>query len=190
MRSIKFEISPNGHSGWAYAVRLTASYLSGARKADELLGKLPADLPQTTRASSQSLFLGALRHGHRIQQALQPLLRKAPRPMVQAVLLVAGYECISEARERQPKIVHHAVEQAKPLVQQSELGLLNAVLRKLGPALRATPSDDWPAFYSHPAWLVRHWLDTFGADDTQQLLEWNQQIPQTYLKTYGTPCRA
>lgn len=184
MRSIKFDISSTADSGWDFAVLLVENYLSGARKADELLGDLPSDLPGQTRATAQSLFLGALRHGHRVEGALKPMLRKSPRPIIQAVLIVAGYEFLSEGAERHPKIVHHAVERAKRLVKQSELGLLNAVLRKLGPALLATPLMDFAAYYSHPEWLVSRWLDEFGTEATERLLQWNQQIPQTYLKSY------
>lgn len=187
MRSIKFDISPKTASGWVCAVLLTETYLSGSRKADELLGELPEALATQTRASCQSLFLGSLRHGHRTKQALRPMLRKAPRPIVEAVLLVAGYEFLSESAERHPKIVHHAVEQAKQLVKQSDLGLLNAVLRKLGPALLQTTEADFAAFYSHPQWLVSRWIEEFGTNATTQLLAWNQQIPKTYLKSYTEP---
>ena len=186
MRSIKFEISSKAESGWVYAVLLTENYLSGSRKADELLGELPPEIAGQTRSSAQSLFLGALRHGHRIRKALKPLLRKAPRPIVEAVLLVTGFELISESAERHPKIVHHAVGQAKSLVKQSEQGLLNAVLRKLGPALAAIPQKDFAGFFSHPQWLISRWVDEFGADATCQLLTWNQQIPKTYLKSFST----
>ncbi|MGB0416451.1 MAG: RsmB/NOP family class I SAM-dependent RNA methyltransferase [Coraliomargarita sp.] len=187
MRSIKFDISSKAHCGWIYAVILTENYLSGSRKADELLGELPEDLNQQARARCQSLFLGALRHGHRVQGTLKPMLRKTPRPIVEAVLFVAGYEFLSEPAERQPKIVHYAVEQAKKLVKQSELGLLNAILRKLGPALLDIPATNFAANYSHPQWLVSRWVEEFGPVTTEKLLKWNQQIPQTYVKSFDHP---
>lgn len=187
MRSIKFEISNPSASAWDCAVALTEAYLSQNCKADELLDRLPDSISGQRRASCQSLFLGALRHGHRTRAALKPMLRKAPRPTVEAVFLVAGYELLSESQEKHPKVVHHAVERAKKLVKKAELGLINAVLRKLQKALHEIPSEQAPAFYSHPDWLVEHWNKEFGPEATTKLLDWNQQIPSNYLKTAGSP---
>lgn len=185
MRSIKFEISNPSASAWDLAVALTEAYLREGCKADELLDRLPDSISGQRRASCQSLFLGALRHGHRTRAALKPMLRKSPRPMVEAVFLVAGYELLSEPLEKHPKVVHHAVERAKKLVKKAELGLINAVLRKLQKALHDISAEETSAFYSHPDWLVEHWNKEFGTEDTAQLLDWNQQIPTNYLKTSG-----
>ncbi len=185
MRSIKFEISNPKATAWDCAVALTEAYLREGCKADELLDHLPESISGQRRTSCQSLFLGALRHGHRTLIALKPMLRKAPRPMVQAVFLVAGYELLSEPVDKHPKVVHHAVEHAKKLVKKAELGLINAVLRKLQKALHDIPVEETSAFYSHPDWLVEHWSKQFSTEATAKLLHWNQQIPSNYLKTSG-----
>lgn len=80
-----------------------------------------------------------------------------------------------------PKIVHHAVEQTKALASPSEARMVNAVVRKLAPALvAAAPASNAEGatlgeFFSHPSWLVERWLNQFGPDATRKLLEWNQQ---------------
>ena len=84
-------------------------------------------------------------------------------------------------------MVHHAVEQAKKLVRKAELGLINAVLRKLQKALHEIPVMERAAFFNHPAWLVKRWNHEFSPDATARLLEWNQQIPSNYLKTSSRP---
>jgi len=163
---------------------LVESYLSENLKANQLLDRLPAAFSGERRSICQSLFLGALRHGHRVEYALKPLLRKKPRPLVQAILLVAGYELLAAEADRMPKIVHHAVERGKKFVAKSEAGFLNAVLRKLPPALIAiSPEDNPAAYYSHPEWLIKRWQKEFP-NEVKDLLEWNQQIPATYLKIY------
>lgn len=187
MRSIKFSLSkkpPTEWNGWDTAVYLVEGYLSAKLKADQVLENLPREFVGQERSRCQSLFLGALRHGHRTRRACQPLLRKQPQARVEAVLLVAGFEINDESVERHPKVVHHAVERSKGMLRASEQGFLNAVLRKLPSQIEALrASDDLAARHSHPDWLVQNWVDTFGTQDTEELLEWNQQIPHFYFKT-------
>lgn len=175
-------------NAWDAAVLLVEAYFNSQLKADQVLELLPSEFIGQRRASCQSLFLGALRHGHRSRAACRPLLRKAPRPLVEAILLVAGFEFFSEPPERQPKIVHHAVERSKQLVNRYEQGFLNAVLRKLPAAIAAIERDSAPAeFYSHPDWLVAHWIRQFGLEDTHALLCWNQKIPNQTIRFYKNP---
>lgn len=184
MRSIKFSLSRKSTTGWDAAVLLTEAYLTSDRKADQLLDELPVNFIGERRATCQSLFLGALRHGHRTRAALKGLLRKKAKPGVEAILLVTGYELLEAESERHPKIIHHAVERSKALVNRFEQGFLNAVLRKLPAALALISPDKAPAaYFSHPEWLVARWQKEFPEDYTR-LLEWNQTIPSTYLKIY------
>lgn len=184
MRSIKFSLSRKSATGWDAAVLLTEAYLAGDRKADQLLDELPEDFIGDRRATCQSLFLGALRHGHRTRAAFEGLIRKRTKPEVEAIILVTGYELLDAEPERRPKIIHHAVERSKKRVNRFEQGFLNAVLRKLPAALTETDSQASPAaYFSHPEWLVARWKKEFPESHTR-LLEWNQGVPVTYLKIY------
>jgi 16S rRNA (cytosine967-C5)-methyltransferase len=188
MRSIKFNLSTPAATGWDAAITLTEAYLTENLKANQLLDRLPAAFTGERRAACQSLFLGALRHGHRVQHALKPFIRQKPRALIEAIFLVAGYEMLSADAAKYPQIVHHAVERSKQAAAQSETGLLNAVLRKLPEALEAThPSNKPDAHFSHPKWLFKRWNKEFGAQTTLKLMEWNQRTPATYLKLYETP---
>ena len=171
--------------GWDAAVYLMEAYLIGEQKADQLLDQLPENFIGERRAACQSLFLGALRHGHLTRAALQGLLRKKTKSSVEAILLVSGYEMLDAEADRHPKIIHHAVERSKQVVNRFEQGFLNAILRKLPSALEQINAQKSPAaFYSHPDWLVERWQGEFPGACTQ-LLEWNQGIPSTYLKVYN-----
>jgi 16S rRNA (cytosine967-C5)-methyltransferase len=161
------------------------AYLIGEQKTDQLLDQLPENFIGDRRAACQSLFLGALRHGHKTRAALKKLLRKKSKSSVEAVLLVSGYEILDAEADRHPKIIHHAVERSKQVVNRFDQGFLNAILRKLPVALEQINAQKAPAaFYSHPDWLVAHWQEEFPGTCTQ-LLEWNQGIPPTYLKVYN-----
>lgn len=185
MRSPKFNLSVKSTSGWDAAVLLTEDYFRGNQKADLLLDALPDGFTGHQRAICQSLFLGALRFGHRTETALQQLLRKRAKPTMRAIFLVTGYELLDSAPERHPKVIHHAVERSKARINRFEQGFLNAVLRKLpGELLNISSDADPAAYYSHPEWLVEHWSGIFP-QATRALLEWNQQTPETYLKVYA-----
>ncbi len=188
MRSPKINLSEKSVNAWDAGVFLVEAYFSSQLKADQVLNLLPDTLIGQRRATCQTLFLGALRHGHRSSAAFAPLLRKSPRAIVRAILLVAGYELCTEAPERHPKIVHYAVERSKHLVNRFEQKFLNAVLRKLPSAIAAMDEVAAPAdFYSHPAWLVAHWMETIGEEATRALLRWNQQIPVQTMRFYQPP---
>lgn len=188
MRSIKFVISKQNCTGWDAAVSLTQEYLAENLKANQLLDRLPAIFPSDQRAICQSLFLGALRHGHTVRAALKPLARKGIRSPVEAVLLVAGYELLHADEEKTPKIIHHAVERSKGFLVKAEQGFLNAVLRKLPEAfLKIDNATETAAYYSHPDWLLEKWRKEFGSAVAEELLQWNQKIPATYIKLYQTP---
>ncbi|MGB0742937.1 MAG: transcription antitermination factor NusB, partial [Opitutales bacterium] len=188
MRSIKFSLSKKPENAWEAAALLIEAYFSAGVKADQVLEKLPDNFIGQPRARCQSLFLGALRHGHRCRAAYRPFLKKRPRPLVEAVLMLAGYEFCTEEKERHPKIVHYAVERSKALVSRHEQGFINAVLRKLPAAIASIDEQSaLAAFYSHPDWLALRWVKDFGLEDTRALLCWNQQIPEHMLRIYGTP---
>ena len=163
-------------------------YLTHNVKTNQLLARLPADLAARPRATCQALFLGALRHGHRVRHALRNVTQHNPRKIIEAVLLVSGYEILSNPVEKYPQIIHYAVEHSKRFVRQSEVGLLNALLRKLPDTLDATHADNRPdVHFSHPRWLFRHWNKAFGLQQTIQLMKWNQAIPAVYIKFYKPP---
>ncbi|MFP4068723.1 MAG: RsmB/NOP family class I SAM-dependent RNA methyltransferase [Verrucomicrobiota bacterium] len=187
MRSVNFALSLKTATGWGAAVLLTSAYLAENRKANQLLADLPDSFVGDRRAQCQSLFLGALRSGLRVRAACRPIMRKRPRPLVEAILLVAGYELLHAPPAKGPQIVHHAVEQSKPLVAAGESRFLNALLRRLPDALAAqSPEDDPAAYYAHPDWLVARWMAVFGDPATRRLLEWNQGVPETFIRFYGT----
>ena len=185
---IKFNLSKLNSEAWKTAAKLTETYLGKNIKANQLLDSLQEGLSERERATCQALFLGALRNGHRVNTVLKPFIRRKPRKLIEAIILITGYEILSGQKEKIPQIIHHSVESSKQLVKESETRLLNALLRKLPDAIDTVHSDNRPdVFFSHPGWLFKRWNKTFGLPTTVKLMEWNQKIPTTYLKFYDTP---
>ena len=67
-------------------------------------------------------------------------------------------------------------------LSQSESRLINAVLRKLPNAFESIQPTDTATYFSHPAWLVQHWTEQFGAHAIQSLLSWNQKTPNNHVE--------
>lgn len=179
-------------TAWPNAARLIARWLDRRERIDALLDTLPRTLTGPERARCQHLVLGVIRHFGRIDAALGRLVAHPPRFSTRAVLFVAGFELIEAAQDRDDgrvaKIVHHAVEQTKSLASPAEARLVNAVVRKLAPALAGlaptlnVSAEELGEYFSHPAWLVRNWLAQFGPEATRALLEWNQQPAPIYAR--------
>ena len=182
---------------WPAAARLLARWLDRHERVDELLETLPPGLSGVERARCQHLVFGVVRHFGRLDAALRRLVPHAPRFPTRAVLLVAGFELLEGAAGPVEdglvaKIVHHAVEQAKGLTSPAEARLVNAVVRKLAPVLaepappKLATAEVLAEYFSHPEWLLRRWLLTFGAEATRKLLEWNQQPAPVYARWRST----
>ncbi len=166
---------------------LVAGWREGQGRADHLLSDLAAT--STERGPAQNLFYAALRHWRRTEAAIRPLIEKAPRARLQALLAIAGAELIEKPEVAAAAIVDNAVEQAKRQLSAPEAGLVNAVLRRAAPVLRETPApaagapaEELAAYFSHPTWLVKRWAEEFGAEATHRLLEWNQATAHVHLR--------
>jgi len=192
---------------------LLTRWLENSERVDALLETLPRDaaagaiITGVERARCQNLLYGAIRHKGRVETHLRTLIARPPRPRLQAILLVAGFELIDGAKDeptaanparsihpahaiaRTARIVHHAVEQTKTLASEPEARLVNAVVRKLSAALAAeteppkfAAAAQLATWYSHPDWLVQRWLAHHGAQNTRALLEWNQRPAPLYAR--------
>ena len=178
---------------WSAAARLVAQWLDTGVRLDALLDSLPPGIDGTARSRAQHLVYGVVRHYGRVGAALNRLVAHPPRFATRAILFIAGYELIEAAGDAEPgraaKIVHHAVEKTKILASADEARLVNAVVRKLAAILPAQEppgliagADALAEYFSHPPWLVRRWLATFGAAPTRKLLEWNQTPATVYAR--------
>lgn len=81
---------------------------------------------------------------------------------------------------------HAAVNETVNATKKHTRGLVNALLRK---SLRefdkiSAKTEEQPLHIrlSHPEWLTNRWTEYFGKEDTEKLLQWNQQPTKTIFR--------
>ncbi|HIG73140.1 MAG TPA: 16S rRNA (cytosine(967)-C(5))-methyltransferase RsmB [Bacteroidetes bacterium] len=125
-----------------------------------------------------------------VSRHLRQPLASLDAPLRQALRLGA-FELIVEGRPPHAA-VGEAVGVTRTLLHKGAAGLANAVLRKLarevGEDRLPRPStgdaaEDLAIEWSHPTWLVRRWLDRWGAEETKALLAFNNEVPRYTLRS-------
>lgn len=179
--------SKSYHNGWEAAVYALAQYLANPCKSEIIIKRFRRGLATEDVASLQKLFYGSLRNLRLSDQIIREFVRKSPRPKLKAALQVAIYDILSTEGSVAP-CIHFAVEQIKKICSKGEAKFANAVLRKVKPqfdvweeAFSEKP-ERWGVLYSHPEWMVKHWLKEFTPNEVKALLEWNQSIPAVFVR--------
>lgn len=174
-------------SVWEAVCRLLSKHLATGERLDALLEGVPVQISADDRRRCRHLLYGTLRHFGILDATIDRFVTRRPRGMLLAVLLTGAFD-LYEHPENAPRIVHHWVGAARELTSEREARMVNAVLRRLPAAFaeiaRDTSSDaeSLSVRFSHPAWLVRRWLERFGLDATLQLLTWNQRPAPVYAR--------
>jgi 16S rRNA (cytosine967-C5)-methyltransferase len=162
----------------------------GGKPFDSALQEGIGALPDADRRLAHELAAGVLRQRTVLDQQLAPLIPRgwgSVSATLQDILRLGAYQLTTLERVPSHAAVDTSVALAKSTGGARAGGFVNAVLRRL---TRGEPSisssTDAPAalaqHYSHPEWLVRRWIDAFGPDQTEQLLQWNNTRPRLVLQ--------
>ncbi|KAF0152967.1 MAG: Ribosomal RNA small subunit methyltransferase B [Ignavibacteria bacterium] len=111
-------------------------------------------------------------------------------PNVKNALRVALYQILFLDKVPDYAAVNEAVEFVKKLQGQAAADLTNAILRNI---IRNKESIRYPnpdedinaylsAYYSHPSWLVKRWLNRFGREEVEKLLVANNNKPSLSIR--------
>jgi len=111
-------------------------------------------------------------------------------PNLKNGLRVALYQILFLDKIPDYAAVNEAVEFVKKLQGQKPADLTNAILRniiKSKNAIRYPDSNEdlvgyLSAYYSHPSWMVKRYLARFGSENTEKLLNANNEKPYLTLK--------
>jgi 16S rRNA (cytosine967-C5)-methyltransferase len=144
---------------------------------DQALERVPA---ARDRALATELVYGVTRLQGALDAELEPLLRRRLGdldPPVRAILRLGLYQLRHLDRIPAYAVVDSAVELAGRRVRAAQ-GLVNAVLRRAA----ASPAPDVEPWATHPAWLVRRWLERLGPEETRALVAADDARPSVTLR--------
>jgi 16S rRNA (cytosine967-C5)-methyltransferase len=154
---------------------------------------------EADRRLAHELAAGVLRQRKVLDQRLAPLVPRGwerVSPALQDLLRLGAYQLTFLNRIPSHAAVDTSAALAKLMGGARAAGFVNAVMRRLArdetsPATPPAVSGEdeaaiLAAAYSHPQWLVRRWIDSFGIKDTERLLRWNNTRPRLVVQ----PARA
>jgi 16S rRNA (cytosine967-C5)-methyltransferase len=179
---------------------LALDILSAARRQERSVEDLLAealgrrrDLPRPERALLLELVQGVKRWEIKLDYFLARVsdlpLRKL-HPLVHQILRLGAYQIVMLDKVPARAAVHEAGRQARARgLPAAHVGFINAVLRRLAagelppiPPLEADPVKSLSLEHSHPAWLVRRWLERLGLEQTRARLGANNRIPPLTIR--------
>jgi 16S rRNA (cytosine967-C5)-methyltransferase len=137
------------------------------------------------------LLYGTLRWRGRLDAELKPYVRRPLKdPLIGNLLRLALYQLLFLDRIPEYASVNDAVDFAKSRAGDKIGGFVNGVLRSFLREKRhlakPSPKEVSPAvlaaYWSHPEWLVSRWLEYFGAEEIQPLLEANNNETPLVLR--------
>jgi len=114
-------------------------------------------------------------------------------PVLKNALRVALYQIMFLDKIPDYAIVNEAVDFVKKLQGQKPADITNAVLRNIirsKNGLRYPDPDEnlvsyLAAYYSHPTWLTRRWVDRYGREAVEAFMAANNERPTLTLRING-----
>jgi len=158
-----------------------------------------ATLNERDRALLTELTYGALRWRGNIDAQLSRYLRQPlakTDPLIRNLLRVSVYQLRFLDKIPDYAAVNEAVELARNHSGGKSAGFVNAVLRNFlrdkDRIIGLAPKDESVAglavTYSHPEWLVKRWIDEFGAEAAKTLMRANNQRATLVLRVNCLKC--
>lgn len=181
------------------AVKLLNRYESSDSFIDKLLdGELRrSELSAADRALVTELVNGTVRWLSRLDWILTGFYHgefTKCLPLVRNSLRIALYQMLFLSKIPAPAAINESVELVKRFKGDRHAGIVNGVLRNI---LRSIGSIRYPAreeneilhlavHSAHPQWLVRRYVERFGSEEAEQLLNANNHRPMITLRTHAT----
>ncbi|WP_212508714.1 16S rRNA (cytosine(967)-C(5))-methyltransferase RsmB [Litoribacterium kuwaitense] len=152
-----------------------------------------AQLSTTDVRLLTELVYGTLQNELLLDFSLRPFLgKKKLQPWVRILLRMSAYQMIQLDRIPDHAVIHEAVTIAKKRGHKGIAGLVNGVLRsaqrKGWPSVTEIEAMDerLSIVYSHPRWLVQRWIELWGEEATEQMLQQNNTPPASTARVNTT----
>jgi len=181
----------------ALALHVLARAAQGAIPAEPLLASLlgRSRLDARNRRFVTTLVQTTLRWRGRADHVLDQRLTRGLRSLDALTLdvLRLGYVQLFHLDAIPPHAaVHTSVDLAAQRCGAGKARLVNRILRGLvsrpPTAAEWSAGGRWPALtgeLSHPAWLLRRWIERWGEATTRQVATWNNAPPTFHLRVCG-----
>jgi 16S rRNA (cytosine967-C5)-methyltransferase len=145
-------------------------------------------LSDLDKAFVREVVYGCMRWRGRLDWTISSYSRIKPLRMerlVLGILRIGAYQLLFMDRIPARAAVDESVKLAKVRGRKDIAPFINGILRGIAegrkavayPDQRAEPVDHIAAYYSHPLWMVRRWLDQRGVDETIALCKADNQMP-------------
>lgn len=169
--------------------------LGSRATAERYLNQAACELDERDTRLLRELVMGCLRWLRRLDQVICAASSRRWSDIdhrLWSPLRIGAYQLLFLDRIPAHAAVDRAVEEARRRTHRQGAGFTNALLRRVArdPHLAAWPVEakDLPRRLavenSHPDFLVRRWLDRYGADTTRRLLAANNRIKPLHLLAF------
>ncbi len=105
------------------------------------------------------------------------------------IILTALYQLVFLDKVARYAAVNEAVSLCKKIKKTSWSGFVNGILRNfLREDFRDFSSINNPSIkFSNPEWLTDKWQKLFGKEKTEEILKWNNSVPETFALIIKNP---
>ena len=163
---------------------------------DAVLSK--SDLDTRDKSFVSNLFYGVIERQLTIDYQLSLYLSKPLKklkPEVLAILRLGAYQILFMDKVPDSAAVNESIKLSKKNGASFASGLINAVLRKISSAGIVLPVEEKAEEYlsvkfSCPVWLVKKWINEYGAEDTAAFLQASLGSAETYIRVNNTKITA
>ena len=183
-------VSPSRAAAFDILLRVeqTGAYASELLHSEKLEKLSAAD-----RALTTELVMGVLRWRSRLDGVIAAASARSLNRLDSEVLnalRLAAYQMQFLSRIPARAAINESVELVKRAKKRSAAPFANAVLRRIA-EIKAEPLPETMVGepisfltreFAHPEWLVKRWVDTFGAERALKICQHDQRIPSTAIR--------
>lgn len=155
---------------------------------DGALKELLKGMERRDAALASRLCYGVLQNRMLLDFWIGSFAKGKLQPVVQDILRLAVYQLRFMDKIPASAAVNEAVVQTKKMANVPASKLVNAVLRSILRAQELPMPEDLSVRYSHPKELTELFVQQFGAEKTEKLLQSHNEAPKTVLQV--NPLRA
>lgn len=150
-------------------------------------------LSQLDKAFVTEIVYGSVKYQLKLDWIIGQLVQKASKLEIgpKIILRMALYQLLFMERVPASAATNEAVKLANKLFHKGIAGLINGVLRTY---LRNPGAIKWPdralepekyleIVYSHPAWMVKRWLERYGFEAAEKTCLFNNSPADLWIRT-------